>query len=353
MSSDVTDIATTDVVFLGAGFSKAATGGDAPVMADFFASLDRRKYWELWSFLDQLTDNPRTANVEHTLFALDQLTTSPLEGVEPFFDEVRSRNQRVRRELDSYILERLGHLKIHEDNWAAQVLHRASEATTVITTNYDNLAERILSCQKGLRHRIRNTNCHHCKLCAILSDECECAGGLSIQDAWRGSLLKLHGSISWRQCMNIECQNQQCLLPDQHCRMFTNQKCDTCGGDCSPALIPPSMMKTFDKFRGLKQVWNAAYQAMADAKSMIFWGFSFPTSDILIRQMLKSSLLNYPRAVEIGIIDLNPEKVAVSLQELIGDVDDEIVIQTYEVPSDGKKPEWLVDGTPPAIADAT
>lgn len=339
---DVRDIAMTDVVFLGAGFSKAATDGNAPVMADFFEELDRRKYWELWSFLDQLTANPRHANVEHTLLTLDQLAISPLEGVEPFFDEVRARHQRVRRELDSYILERLGKLKIPEDNWAAQVLHRASATTTVITTNYDNLAERILSCQKGLHHRTRNTNCHHCKLCAILDDECKCNGGMSLDEAWRGSLLKLHGSISWRRCTNIECDTRHCLLPDQHCRVFSNEKCNSCGGECGPVLVPPSMVKTFDKFRGLKQVWNAAYQALSVARSILFCGFSFPTSDVLISQMLRSALTTKTRPLEIGIIDLDPSKPVNALEELLGDCEDDIRIYTYEVPRSGEKPTWLV-----------
>lgn len=342
---DVRDIAKTDVVFLGAGFSKAATDGSAPIMADFFAELDRRKYWELWSFLDQLTGNPRLANVEHTLLTLDQLAISPLEGVEPFFDEVRARHQRVRKELDSYILERLGTIKFPPDNWAAQVLHGASSTTTVVTTNYDNLAERILSQQKGLRHRTPNTNCHHCKLCAILDDECKCNGGMSLDEAWRGSLLKLHGSISWRRCANLECGTQQCLLPDQHCRVFSNETCITCGSECGPVLVPPSMVKTFDKFRGLKQVWNAAYQALSVARSIIFWGFSFPTSDVLISQMLRSALTTKKRSLEIGIIDLYPSKPADALEALLGDSEDDIKIYTYEVPQSGERPKWLVSDT--------
>lgn len=338
----VRDIAKTDVVFLGAGFSKAATDGDAPIMADFFAKLDRRKHWELWSFLDQLASNPHRANVEHALLTLDQLAISPLEGVEPFFDEVRVRHQRVRRELDSYMIERLGKLKIPEDNWAAQVLHGASATTTVITTNYDNLAERILSCQKELRHHHGNTNCHHCKLCAILNDECKCDGGLSIEEAWRGSLLKLHGSISWRRCTNLSCNSQQCLLPDKHCRVFSNEKCNNCGSDCGPVLVPPSMVKTFDKFRGLKQVWSAAYQALSMAQCILFWGFSFPTSDVLITQMLRSALTTRKRPLEIGIIDLDPDKPAAVLEELLGDCEEEIRVYTYEVPRSGECPEWLV-----------
>jgi NAD-dependent SIR2 family protein deacetylase len=339
----VRDVATTDVVFLGAGFSRGATGGASPVMSDFFTRLDRRKYWELWSFLEQLIGNPKQANVEQTLLTLDQLAISPLDGVEPFFDEVRKRHQRVRSELDSYMLEILGKMEIPDDNWPADLLFRAASTTTVITTNYDNLAERILSHQKGLRHRTKNTNCHHCKLCAILSDECRCDGDLSLEEAWKGSLLKLHGSISWRRCMNADCSTQQCLLPDKHCRPFSNEKCATCGGPCSPVLVPPSMVKTFDKFRGLKQVWSAAYRALTEASSILFWGFSFPTSDVLISQMLRSAITTRPRKIDIGIIDVDPDRPAAMLHELIGGANEHISVHSYPVPRDGAVPDWLVD----------
>jgi hypothetical protein len=338
---DVRDIAKTDIVFLGAGFSKAVTNGAAPVMADFFATLDRRKYWELWSFLEQLTGNPRIANVEQMLLTLDQLAISPLTGVEPFFDEVRARHHRVRKELDAYMLERLGSLRVAEDNWAAQVLHGASENTTVITTNYDNLAEKILSCQKGLRHHTANTNCHHCKLCRILNDECSCNGDASPANIWRGSLLKLHGSISWRRCSNPECLTQECLLPDRHCRVFSSERCTTCGGECGPVLVPPSMVKTFDKFRGLKRVWGAAYEALSSAQSIVFWGFSFPTSDVLISQMLRSALSVKKRPLDIGIIDIDTDRPALALEQLLGDVEQEVKIYTYDVPRSGEEPIWL------------
>lgn len=51
----------------------------------------------------------------------------------------------VRAELGSYAPQRLAFAEILKDNWAANVLAQVTDATTVITTNYDNLAERILS----------------------------------------------------------------------------------------------------------------------------------------------------------------------------------------------------------------
>lgn len=336
------DVAKIDVLFLGAGFSRAATNNGSPLMADFFDRLDRRKHWQLWRFLEELFGNPHDANVEKALLYLDQLSASPLEGVDPFFDQCRARYRELRRELDEYIIERLAHLKPRKPNWAAAVLARASETTTVITTNYDTIADRILSNRQGLRHHTASTNCHHCKLCRILADDCESGplDGLS-DKSWRGSLLKIHGSIAWSRCSQDSCSSGECLLPDKHCRPFNDTPCPMCGGNCSPVLIPPSMVKSFDEFPGLKRIWNAAFMALAEAKSIMFFGFSFPSSDALINEVLRAAFARNKRAMQISIVDTNPEKPASLLGDMLGK-DDTSAIQLYQVPTDGSPPEWLV-----------
>ena len=74
----------------------------------------------------------------------------------------------VRAELGSYAPQRLAFAEILKDNWAANVLAQVTDATTVITTNYDNLAERILSCRPGLTHQRDGKNCPHCHMCRLL-----------------------------------------------------------------------------------------------------------------------------------------------------------------------------------------
>lgn len=268
-----------DVIFLGAGFSHAATQGAAPLMRNFFEKLEPRKYWTLTSFLRESYNDPKAANVEEALLKLDQLSAAPLDGVDPFFDECRQRHGEVRRELDRYILELLNDPPIYE-NWATHLLDGTGPTTTVITTNYDNVAEIILSKQENLRHRCQDTNCHHCKMCSLLNDDHECGG--TIADGRRivtGALLKLHGSIAWRQCNDPKCKGAALILPDAHCRTFKHEKCACCGGECSPVLVPPSMVKSFQRIPEIRRMWNAAYLALKAARSITFVGFSFPRSD--------------------------------------------------------------------------
>ena len=100
------------------------------------------------------------------------------------------------------------------------------------------------------------------------------------------------------------------------------------------------MVKTFDRFRGLKQMWNAAYRALSEADSVIFWGFSFPKSDALITQMLRSALTGEDRVVDVAVIDVEPEKPASVLQDILGEKS-QVTGTLFEVPNDGSKPKWL------------
>lgn len=342
----INDTTKIDVLFLGAGFSRAVTDNESPLMSDFFSRLDRRKHWQLWRFLEEVFGNPVDANIEKALLFLDQLSASPLHGVDPFFDQCRVRHREVRKELDEYIIERLAHLKIGPTNWAAHVLACATEKTTVITTNYDTTADRILSSRRGLHHHVPNTNCHHCKLCRILNDECASGPLDGLTDmSWRGSLLKLHGSIAWSRCTADTCCNCDCLLPDMHCRPFNDKPCPSCGGNCSPVLVPPSMVKSFDDFPGLKRIWNAAYMALSEAKSILFFGFSFPTSDALINEVMRAAFAKNRRAIDFSIVDVNPEKPASLLADMVGEACDG-TISLYRVPTDGTEPDWLTTAKP-------
>jgi len=335
-------VGDTDILFLGAGFSRAATDGAAPLMSDFFHALDSRKHWTLSKFLDESFGTFRQANVEEALLKLDQLCASPLVGVDSFFDQCRKRHAEVRKELDLYILERLNNLKIHDGNWAASLLFGASDRTTVITTNYDNLAEAILSHQER-RHRTADTNCHHCKMCRILEVDCGCGSAEwgTENPTWRGSLLKLHGSIAWRRCINPECNPRTCLIPDVHCRPFKNEPCDCCGGACSPVLVPPSMVKTFDSFGQIKRMWNGAYQALLSAESLVIFGFSLPRSDAIIAEMLASTIGRTGKLARLAIIDRDPSGPLKRVEEIMARADGELRVTLHEAPPSGMDPEWL------------
>jgi hypothetical protein len=334
------DLAQTDVVFLGAGFSRAVTER-APLISDFFADFDEDRHWQLAKFLRDSFGDPKTCNVEAALHKLHQLTCAPLGGIDSFLDECRARHNAIRGEFDQYVLHRLRNLPIPEDSWAGLLLLECSAQTTVVTANYDTIGERLLS-SRATVHQCGATDCHHCKMCAILRAECGCSTQSWTIDAanWKGSLLKIHGSIAWRMCTNISCSGATCLLPDEHCRPFKSEPCPCCGQRCSPALVPPSKLKTFEKLQQLQRMWTAAGTALRQAESVLFFGFSVPEADEHVVELIRRTMGKSDKLRRIAVVDVAPDGPASRLRRCLRKPG-QVEIETYTVPADRSAPAWL------------
>lgn len=71
----------------------------------------------------------------------------------------------------------------------------------------------------------------------------------------------------------------------------------------------PTMSKNLNDMPEISTMWQAARLALCKAKSVLLFGFSFPTSDELLVQMVRSCC-NKTRGIErVASIDLNPEAV--------------------------------------------
>src|SRR4051812_16588887 len=70
--------AEDSVLWLGAGFSRCATNGRAPLMRDFFSTLDASSFPHLHRFLRARYADLAEANVEKVMQSLDQMLDSPL-----------------------------------------------------------------------------------------------------------------------------------------------------------------------------------------------------------------------------------------------------------------------------------
>ena len=87
-----------------------------------------------------------------------------MRSLDGWADKWKANSDLLRRELMRYILQRLKHsADISEGNWAANVLAGCGRTTTVISLNYDNIAERILSAvvhvQNATLRRVHTARC--------------------------------------------------------------------------------------------------------------------------------------------------------------------------------------------------
>jgi len=339
-SSECSGVSEPSVFLLGAGFSACVTNGALPVMTGFLDRLDAERQRSLIDFVADVVGDPQKANVEEVIGLLDQLEDSPLSDLDGKIGKWQPQVHPLRRQLGEYCLQRLCGVGWSAEHWATCVLASADSNTTIITTNYDNLAESILSAKVGATHFGETATCHHCRMRRILLADCECIEThWASRPQWQGSVLKLHGSVAWKTCYNPKCRQFQCLVADQHCRPFDNCACSCCGQPCQPVIVLPSPRKTYSQYPHLRRMWDSAAEAMNEAKSMLVFGFSFPSSDSLVKLMVRTAL-SHGKLRKVSIVDLYPVSIAERFNSMIP-VNMKVDVETFAVPQDGSEPEWL------------
>lgn len=332
-----------DLILLGAGFSACVTGGQAPVMSNFFRRLNASRYPHLAKFLSDEFGDPHASNVEEVMLALEQISTCPPKLKPTLFPFCRDQSESIRRDLCAYCLACLSDLKFDRSgHWATHLLTDIGKSTTVITTNYDNLAERLLSNRPGSIHHGSNTDCHHCKMFRLLIHECGChVTGQEPKPDWRGSIIKLHGSIAWSRCINRHCCNFECLTPEVHCRPYDLSPCTACGHKRTPVIVLPSMSKHLNEFPEIATMWNAAHEALLTAKNLLVFGFSFARSDQLFSQLFRNALASNPGISRITVIDRHPEDVIQRLTPSLP-ASRPISLMALLVNAEEKIPKWMM-----------
>jgi hypothetical protein len=103
------------------------------------------------------------------------------------------------------------------------------------------------------------------------------------------------------------------------------------------------MQKSFDRFRGLRRMWDGAFEALRRCHSIAFFGFSFPTSDAIISEMIRCTLGRSQGDLRVTIIDVSPDAPTKRLQELVSRRHDPVQLTVLQIDADCSAPEWYVD----------
>ena len=201
-------------------------------------------------------------------------------------------------------------IETHEAFWTT--IFRRTADVTVLTTNYDILAERGL--RPRPRPRVPRPGFHYGRG----PEQLEGSGYPSYAHIQRikaqGTipLLKLHGSVSWT------IQNNQ-IIRYHDCRPAIR-------GDA--AIVAPITEKRVPNV--FRPIWESAASSLAKSDTWIIVGYSFPTYDIAINELFRSNADHRPR-VHI----LNPD----------GEVADRVrfLLPNADISSHFGLPEALVD----------
>lgn len=82
-------------------------------------------------------------------------------------------------------------------------------------------------------------------------------------------------------------------------------------------MVFPTMSKNLGEIPQIGTMWQAARAALEDAETILLFGFSLPTSDELLAQLMRSACEKKRKLRRVGAIDLHPEQVLERFREAV------------------------------------
>lgn len=125
-------------------------------------------------------------------------------------------------------------------------------------------------------------------------------------------MLKLHGSVNWLYSGRSSFYGETIYLENTDKGMF-RQSGKHLTQDKVPLIIPPTFSKSsFFNNETIKLLWRLAKEEVEKCSRLVFFGYSFPESDSVIKTLLTQNL---KKNVEIIIVDID-EKVKDRIQHI-------------------------------------
>lgn len=311
------------VFLLGAGAS-AASDFSLPTMAALIEDSSFSRHKHLSEFTAKYFPNkkPHEIDIEELITYLDSVDSKySMFGDTPNPDIWHAKN-----ELFLYLRERLTDQSGKEYCGKFKRLFAGHSdekcKNSIITLNYDLTVDKTLA---SLAKRTQHGDLDHESLMGRMYriiQETVFMGGtpFSIKPG-PAYYLKLHGSLDWYYCSNIECNNHVIFFANRlqpWPQITENDICQLCGSRAEPVIVPPNINKSFNRFPKLAFIWNLAYREIQSADALVIIGLSFRYADYYLRWLVKSSLFNVGRSGRtFELVDTN-EKMCDTVGDLIG-----------------------------------
>ena len=128
--------------------------------------------------------------------------------------------------------------------------------------------------------------------------------------------LKLHGSINWFECIDVNQFGEKktnIILKDENFWNYELSKIKT--ENIAPIVITLEVDKNYKQWSIIDELWNKAHDVLKNCKTLVIGGYSFPQSDIKVKELFKES---FKENRVNKIIVINPdESVLDRIKELI------------------------------------
>lgn len=346
------------VYVLGAGFSKEAKApSQEEIVSKIFemnknglSFFEPKKFNKFKSFLSDTLHIP--SNLQETIPLEDIFT--PLDRC--LLDNISFRNLDVEgiREMRGILYELIGRTleklltpsdKTYIDVFARHIVaasskrqggnYKREDPVSVITTNWDILLDNSIYSEIQKRGELAVVD-YCCYISSYDKEDHSIKPGLEIlgQGGYNAKLLKLHGSLNWLQCprchrLYVKFNEKIAMNPF---RDEEKPKCRHCednfGNHDSHSLVSNIIMPTFLKDLTNPQykiIWQNAGVELAEAKKIVFIGYSLPQADFEMRQLLSRMV---DERTEIEVVDFRKKKDKEG-KEILKDENYEALINRY------------------------
>jgi len=299
---------------------------------------DTRKTLLKW--LKNNYDNYQNENIEGILTYLDFLRSGYILAEKPSLQTDYSlQYKKIYSELIDYLHERLNiNGNIEDLILHYNLLDKITQKDSIITFNYDETLDATLAYYN--KKKPTDEKLPHFLNLQYLISKCESKGfvfsglgEISTSQLGQGYLLKLHGSLFWKSCINNYCPNhfyinignesedfldEEGYLNKTHHSMFPDDPsfCNLCGGELEPVLIYPSAHKQISTFPKIKVMWQKAHRILSNATHYVIIGYSFPETDFNVRNLIRRSCY-HGKGRSWRIVDPDWENVLKKLKPLI------------------------------------
>lgn len=285
-----------DVLFVGAGFSKYLNG-KMPLMKD----IGERIIEDGWQEKHYNYEFKQNHNVESYMSYLSE--NYPWES-----ESEHLRKKAAFLEVSRYLADLIasvGALNIQLTDEQQLFFQKiALRDVSVVSLNYDLLFEKYLS--KATRSEVQYRYLYQIPLAEINSRSGNFEFSSYDIESKQIKLFKLHGSVNWFYSGKSDYFGETIYMDSPDVGLAAQrQKIMKLRADKVPLIIPPTFSKSsYFNNETIRQLWKIAYNELMIADRIIFFGYSFPLSDSVVKNMIQ--YLNLEKK-EIVLVNPDPK----------------------------------------------
>jgi NAD-dependent SIR2 family protein deacetylase len=256
---------------------------------------------EVYSFLDSFENIYSSVSYQRDLFSkakkelltyiLDVILYTPRTDDPDFWRLMAPRATKKELEEVRKLREKIKKSRPFKTHSA--VASKLNKEDSIITFNWDLLFETVLGLDERHEHYFESRNMIMNPFYGASKNPLEYVY-LKARDDSKGYFLKLHGSVNFANCTNVDCfKNQFPFIIDTFdAEVPELLQCNICGSPIEILIVPPNVNKSYKANRFFQLQANLAADKLDVANEIIVIGYSFPEFDFEANALMRLARLD-------------------------------------------------------------